>query len=398
MLARRAAVVFSDGDLLMNGTLLSRGLTFLALVFAAVGLSGCLGESVAPHLKPVPAAAQARLAKLGMTMDAPILVRIFKEEAELEIWKQKDDQRFHLFKTYPICNYSGALGPKLKQGDRQAPEGFYTVSPGRMNPNSSYHLSFNLGYPNRYDAAHGRTGAHLMVHGDCSSAGCYAMTDALIEEIYALAREAFEGGQREFHVHAFPFRMTEENMARHSDNRWYGFWQTLKAGYDAFEATRVQPSITVCEKRYLVNAEFYGDVVKPDPKKACPPHRKLDPATILARLKGEETQVAAQSRPAARTRTEESAPAATTASTPEPDNAAERPVLAASMTPEETTAAVPASSGTDSAAQEPGSTTPKTETVAEDSAGPWVVPQDTPVGAKGDREATGEGLETGSST
>ncbi|RIA55890.1 L,D-transpeptidase family protein [Dichotomicrobium thermohalophilum] len=360
----------------MAGTFSQRALTALVLLLAAVSLSGCLGEATAPHLKPIPAAAQARLAKMGMTADAPILVRIFKEEAELEIWKKKDDGRFHLFKTYPICFFSGKLGPKLKEGDKQAPEGFYTVSPGRMNPNSDFHLSFNLGYPNRFDAAHGRTGAHLMVHGDCSSAGCYAMTDALIEEIYAIAREAFEGGQRRFHVHAFPFRMTEENMARHQGNRWYGFWQMLKAGYDAFEQTRVQPSIAVCEKRYLVNAEFLGDVAKPDPKKECPPHRILDPETILARLAGEETEVAAQSRP-----TNKRQPQETTASISQTPRTAEpksqRPVIAASVAAEE-----PAPAETQSADPAPRDTE---ETEPTGDAGPWVVPEGTPAGANGDR-------------
>jgi len=359
----------------MAGIFSRRALTAFVLLLAALGLSGCLGEATAPHLKPIPAAAQAELAKKGMTADAPILVRIFKEEAELEIWKKKDDGRFHLFKSYPICFFSGELGPKLKEGDKQAPEGFYTVSPGRMNPNSDFHLSFNLGYPNRYDAAHGRTGAHLMVHGDCSSAGCYAMTDALIEEIYAIAREAFEGGQRNFHVHAFPFRMTDENMARHRDNRWYGFWQTLKAGYDAFERTRVQPSIAVCEKRYLVNAEFLGDVAKPDPKKECPPHRILDPETILARLAGEEPKATAQSRPA------EPEPEATTASisqTPRSEPEPQRPVLAASVAAEEQ-----ARPETEAAEPAPAATA---DSDTGDDAGPWVVPEDAPAAAKGDRE------------
>ncbi len=360
----------------MAGAFFHRGLTVLALLLAAVGLSGCLGESTAPHLKPIPAAAQARMAKLGMTADAPVLMRIFKEEAELEIWKKKDDGRFHLFKSYPVCFFSGELGPKLKEGDKQAPEGFYTVSPGLMNPNSDFHLSFNLGYPNRYDAAHGRTGAHLMVHGDCSSAGCYAMTDALIEEIYAIAREAFEGGQREFHVHAFPFRMTEENMARHRDNRWFGFWQMLKAGYDAFEETRVQPSIAVCERRYLVNAEFLGDVAKPDPQKECPPHRILDSETILARLAGDETRVAAQSRPEPRERDETTA---SISQTPRSEPAPRRPVLAASMSGEEAAA--------DRETAEPAARSGTAESNPAAEVGPWVVPEDTPAGAKGDREA-----------
>jgi len=389
----------------MAGTFHNRALTALVLLLAAIGLSGCLGEATAPHLKPIPAAAQARMAKLGMTAEAPILMRIFKEEAELEIWKQKDDGRFHLFKSYPICNFSGDLGPKLKEGDKQAPEGFYTVSPGRMNPNSSFHLSFNLGYPNYYDAALGRTGAHLMVHGDCSSAGCYAMTDALIEEIYAIAREAFEGGQRDFHVHAFPFRMTDANMARHRDNRWYGFWQMLKDGYDAFEQTRVQPSISVCEKRYLVNAEFLGDVAKPDPQKACPPHRILDSETILARLAGQETKVASQSRSAApepaeatasitQTPRPQAAPAQAAPAQAAPAQAApaqaapQRPVVAASASGGQQSSRAQSSQAQSSraVADEPA----QAETAASEpplDAGPWIVPEETPAGAKGDRES-----------
>jgi len=384
------------------GTVACRALTALGLMLLAAGLSGCLGEGTAPHLKPIPAAAQARLAKLGMTQDAPILIRIFKQEAELEVWKKKDDGQFHLFKSYPICNYSGELGPKLKQGDKQAPEGFYTVSPGRMNPNSNYHLSFNLGYPNKYDAAHGRTGAHLMVHGDCSSAGCYAMTDALIEEIYAIARESFEGGQRAFHVHAFPFRMTEKNMARHRGNRWYGFWKTLKAGYEAFEQTRVQPKISVCEKRYLVNAEFYGDVVQPDPEMACPPHRKLDAQTILARLnKQDAPEAAPQSRPDdgdsasgdARVAASEPAKgddAARETRAGDATDRSERPRLAS------TTGSSASSAETDDGRAEDD--TGAAEAVTATGQGPWLVPEATPAAKKGDRETRSSAPADGSST
>ena len=123
----------------------------------------------------------------------------------MEIWKQNRDGEYALLKTYPICRWSGDLGPKKKQGDRQAPEGFYTITPGQMNPNSNYYLAFNTGYPNAYDRAWGYTGSELMVHGDCSSRGCYAMTDEQIQEIYALARESFFGGQKSFPA-CRPFR------------------------------------------------------------------------------------------------------------------------------------------------------------------------------------------------
>ena len=267
----------------------------MKLAFAAAAamlLTGCLpgsGVDINAALKPLPAQAVVQLAKQGMTQEAPIFVRIFKEESQLEVWKQKDDGRFHHFKTYPICNWSGGLGPKVKEGDKQSPEGFYTVNAGQMNPNSQFHLSFNLGYPNTYDRVNGRTGAALMVHGDCRSAGCYAMTDALIEEIYALAREAFNGGQRAFHVHAFPFRMTEENMKRHSKNSWYGFWKTMKPGYDDFEKSRTLPRVYVCSKQYLVNAEFIGGG-SPEPSESCPAYRRVpvtpyDNTPILAQSK-----------------------------------------------------------------------------------------------------------------
>jgi murein L,D-transpeptidase YafK len=256
-------------------------ITTIKLAFAGAAtllLTGCLpgsgGLDINAALKPLPAEAQVLLAKQGMTQEAPIFVRIFKEESQLEVWKQKDDGRFHHFKTYPICNWSGGLGPKVKEGDKQSPEGFYTVNAGQMNPNSQFHLSFNLGYPNTYDRVNGRTGAALMVHGDCRSAGCYAMTDALIEEIYALAREAFNGGQRSFHVHAFPFRMTEANMKRHSKSRWYGFWKTMKPGYDDFEMSRTLPRVYVCSKQYLVNAEFVGGA-SPEPSESCPAYRRV---------------------------------------------------------------------------------------------------------------------------
>ena len=173
-----------------------------------------------------------------MDKESPILVRLFKEESELEVWKQDRTGRFALLKTYPICRWSGELGPKIKEGDRQAPEGFYNITPGQMNPNSQYYLSFDLGYPNAFDRAYGRTGAQLMVHGDCSSRGCYSMTDEQISEIYALGRDAFFGGQKSFQVQAYPFRMTAQNLAKHRNNPNIAFWKMLKKGNDHFEVSQ----------------------------------------------------------------------------------------------------------------------------------------------------------------
>ena len=192
-----------------------------------------------------------RLQQKGARLGAPIFIRIFKKESELELWV-KQGKEYLLFQTYPICVFSGNFGPKLKQGDRQAPEGFYTVGRGQLNPNSKYYRSFNLGYPNIFDRAHRRTGNYLMVHGDCLSVGCYAMTDEGIGEIWKFVTAALKGGQRRFHVHAFPFRMTEHNMDLYRDHDWADFWRDLKPAYDLFDQTRLPPIVTVCRGRYQV--------------------------------------------------------------------------------------------------------------------------------------------------
>lgn len=231
------------------------------LVVAAIALAGALagcteatlGDVSAKATRQLPPELVKSMRAKGMTTTSPIMVRIFKEESKLEIWKQKDNGRYDLAASYDICKWSGRLGPKFTEGDRQAPEGFYTVRPHQMNPQSSYHLSFNIGFPNAYDRAHGRTGQHLMVHGACSSAGCYSMTDEQVEQIYAFGRDAFRGGQTEFQIQAFPFRMTAANMARYKDDPNYEFWTMLKEGYDHFEITRVPPKVDVCGKRYVFN-------------------------------------------------------------------------------------------------------------------------------------------------
>jgi murein L,D-transpeptidase YafK len=221
-------------------------------------------------MQPISDQMAADFDQKNMSKESAILVRIFKEESELEVWKEDRTGHFALLKTYPICRWSGELGPKIKQGDRQAPEGFYTITPGLMNPNSNYYLAINTGFPNAYDRANGRTGAFLMIHGDCSSAGCYAMTDEQIAEIYSLARESFFGGQKSFQIQAYPFRMTPANMAKHRDSPHMAFWKMLKQGHDHFAVTRLQPKVDVCEKRYVFDAEARGKFSAAD---HCPPYR-----------------------------------------------------------------------------------------------------------------------------
>jgi murein L,D-transpeptidase YafK len=238
----------------LNRSPFVRALLASATLCAAVWLSGCNTDTVLPMsekaARPLSDKMVKEIQSKNMDMESPILVRLFKEESELEVWKQNREGRFALLKTYPICRWSGELGPKIREGDRQAPEGFYNITPGQMNPNSQYYLSFDLGYPNAYDRAYGRTGSQLMVHGDCSSRGCYSMTDEQISEIYALGRDSFFGGQKSFQVQAYPFRMTAQNFAKHRNNPHIAFWKMLKKGNE--------PKVNVCEKHYVFDAQVPG--------------------------------------------------------------------------------------------------------------------------------------------
>ena len=195
---------------------------------------------------------EERLALLSAKVGDPVFIRIFKEESLLEVWIRSGAEYKHL-KDYFICAYSGTLGPKLQEGDRQAPEGFYKVKKHQLNPNSKFYLSFNLGFPNQYDRIHKCTGSFLMVHGNCVSEGCYAMTDEKIEEIYRLVEGALEKGQKYIQVHAFPFRMTDTAMALYSDSEWYDFWANLKEGYDYFESEKLPPDVRVEKKQYTIH-------------------------------------------------------------------------------------------------------------------------------------------------
>ena len=254
--------------------------TALALS-AAIILGACQGGDVLNIAAEAPLPRDVRniMDAKGMTKSSPIMMRIFKQEEVLEVWKQTDTGVYDLVKSYEICAYSGAKGPKFQEGDRQAPEGFYFVNRRLLNPNSSYHLAFNLGFPNRFDRSHGRTGSFLMVHGDCSSRGCYAMTDAQMTEIYAFARDALRGGRQDaFQVQAFPFRMTPENMAEHRDSPHFSYWRMLKSGYDHFELTRTPPKVDVCERRYVFNQiPEDGDF---DPQAQCPAMAMPEPLAM----------------------------------------------------------------------------------------------------------------------
>jgi murein L,D-transpeptidase YafK len=197
----------------------------------------------------------ADLAEKGLRWGAPVFLRAFKEEGSLELFlMHAETKQYLLFRTYRIAAQSGTLGPKLREGDGQVPEGFYAAGKRSMKPDSRFHLAFNVGYPNEYDVAHQRTGSFIMIHGNEVSIGCLAMTDELIEEIYSLCDAALENGQPFFRIHFFPFRMTADRMEKARESEHYAFWENLREGYDLFEWSRIPPETSVRDKRYQFRA------------------------------------------------------------------------------------------------------------------------------------------------
>lgn len=233
-------------------------LRLMVVGLATAWLAACQESDLPKAEQPVSFQLAATMDRLDMDKSSPILIRIYKESSEFEVWKQKRNGDYALLTTFPICKWSGKLGPKKTEGDRQAPEGIYIVYPSQMNPASHYYLSFNIGYPNAYDRSFGYTGSNLMVHGACSSAGCYSMTDESAGQIFALARDSFRGGQTAFQIQALPFRMTPENLARHRDDPSMPFWRMLKVGSDQFDLTLRPPKVDVCDHKYVFGADAPG--------------------------------------------------------------------------------------------------------------------------------------------
>ena len=261
------------------------------------GLAACNSQSVSDSraYMAIPPATLAKMKVLDTSPDAPMLIRTYKKEAVFEVWKEKTDGHYALLKSFPMCRWSGQLGPKKVQGDRQVPEGFYTITQGQMNPHSHYYLSFNVGYPNAYDRAWGRTGNSIMVHGICSSAGCFSMTNKQIGEIYALAREAFAGGQKAIQMESFPFRMTAKNLAKYRLDPNMPFWKELKSGDEHFAATKTPPQVGVCGRKYVFDKKPADASARLDASQPCP---KLveDPAvqSAVAQIKQADDQAVRQ--------------------------------------------------------------------------------------------------------
>lgn len=171
------------------------------------------------------------LAARSTPLGSPALLRVFKENGELELWLAAADG-WRLFRTYAVAAWSGDLGPKQREGDRQVPEGRYGVTAAALNPASAYHLSFNIGYPNAEDRRLGRTGSFIMIHGAAVSIGCLAMTDPWMEEIYLIVEAALRAGQAEVPVHVFPFRLTEQRLRAAEGSPWLDFWRSLRPLHD----------------------------------------------------------------------------------------------------------------------------------------------------------------------
>ena len=234
-----------------------------------------------------------RLAERGVDRDAPILIRVFKAELEMEVWTGDENGTYSLFATYPICYWSGTLGPKLKEGDKQAPEGFYTVTMEQsFHTGTRWPKSLNIGYPNPFDQVNLRSGSHILIHGGCASIGCFAMTNAVSLEVHKLATDALDAGQPNIPVHVFPFRMTEANFAKYDMPRWNGFWQNLKEGYDLFERTARPPRVTVCGMRYDFAASSRLEGLHPGPIQVCP-----ETEQVIADLSSINKKVAEQPVP-----------------------------------------------------------------------------------------------------
>jgi len=276
-------------------SIIRRGTAVSLAVAACAWIAGCddsyLDQSSARSQQPISGAVLAKMEALDTTPSSPTVIRTYKKEAELEIWKMKSNGEYALLKTYPMCRWSGQLGPKKREGDMQVPEGFYSIAPGQMNPNSHYYLAFNVGYPNAYDRAYKRTGGNVMVHGVCSSAGCFSMTDDQVADIYAIARDSFAGGQREIQLQSYPFHMTAENMAKFRLDPNIDFWKNLKDGSDHFEVTKNEPSVLVCGKHYVFDATTKDQVSGSEPCPALKRDQSVE-ALVAEKEEKDETKVA----------------------------------------------------------------------------------------------------------
>ncbi|RWR02579.1 transpeptidase [[Pantoea] beijingensis] len=221
----------------------------IALFFAMIFLPAVSMASMPEPVQPLaPVSKELKKQLIG----TPVYLQIFKEERTLELYG-KIGNEYRLLDSYRICNFSGGLGPKRRQGDFKSPEGFYTVTQNQLKPDSRFYRAINIGFPNQYDREQGYDGKYLMIHGDCVSIGCYAMTNTYMDEIFNFVNAALRNGQPEVNVSIYPFRMTDANMQRHRNSTDANFWKQLQPGYAWFAQYHQPPTVSVNSGRYVLN-------------------------------------------------------------------------------------------------------------------------------------------------
>jgi len=220
----------------------------------------------------VRAASQAKDAALRMLFQEKklpyppinLLLRAFKEEAQLELWAGGNgSDQLTLLKTYAICATSGHLGPKRRFGDEQVPEGFYYLD--WFNPQSNFYLSMHIDYPNASDRilkTLSNAGGEIFLHGNCVTIGCIPITDDGIKEVYWLGVLARSVGQKHLPIYIFPARLREAGFASlerelHPDSKTLAFWRNLQEGFLLFEKSHKPLTVQVrADGRYEFAAQI----------------------------------------------------------------------------------------------------------------------------------------------
>lgn len=199
----------------------------------------------------------AQFQEKGLTLGSAVFIRVYKQTSEMELWVQQGARYVH-FKTYGICRWSGGLGPKMYEGDRQSPEGLYHITAADLIVNPRWDRAMNINYPNSYDVVNGRSGSGILIHGKCGSVGCFAIQDQNVEEVYGAVRAALNNGQAEIPVLALPFRFASVAPTVNDTLQLSEFWSDLRRADLLFERDRIPPTAWICDGRYYF-ADRRGD-------------------------------------------------------------------------------------------------------------------------------------------
>jgi murein L,D-transpeptidase YafK len=231
----------------------------------------------------------AAFAEKHLRFGAPVFLRVYKQSSEVELWVQQGP-RYALFKTYSICRWSGGLGPKMVQGDRQAPEGLYHITAPDLVVNRRWHRAMRLNYPNAFDVVNGRTGYGIYIHGKCRSVGCFAINDDNVEEVYEIVRAALSNGQVRIPVLSLPFRFSSINSLVNEPFVFGEFWRELRRADFLFNRDRLPPSASLCDGNYYFSGrrgDWRGRYVRL-PRGCRPLEKPISPeeaAAFASRLK-----------------------------------------------------------------------------------------------------------------